>query len=79
LHLQASRLSALRHDAESFTNHMDNAISYSEQIFDQEDDRVTTFIGDLTSIRETSIVPKVPALGSSLSLFTKIDSKRGTE
>ncbi|MBX2825135.1 MAG: uroporphyrinogen-III C-methyltransferase [Gammaproteobacteria bacterium] len=79
LHLQAARLSALRHDAESFTNHMDNAISYSEQIFDQEDDRVTTFIADLISIRETSIVPKVPALGSSLSLFTKIDSKRGTE
>lgn len=79
LHLQASRLSALRHDSDNFTNHMDNAISYSEQIFDQDDDRVTTYISDLSDLRETAIVPKIPALGSSLSLFTKIDSKRGSQ
>ncbi len=79
LHLQAARLSALRHDSENFTNHMDNAISYAEQIFDQDNTRVTTYISDLSDLRETAIVPKIPALGSSLSLFTKIDSKRGSQ
>ena len=77
LHLQAARLSALRHDQNNFTDHMENAINYSSEIFDQEDDRVAVFIDDLAAIRETSIVPKIPILGSALSLFNKIDSKRG--
>lgn len=77
LHLQAARLSALRHDSGNFTDHMDNAIKYSTEIFDQSDDQVKTFISDLEAIRETNIVPKIPALGSSLALFTKVDSKRG--
>ena len=77
LHLQAARLSALRHDPDNFSDHMENAINYASEIFDQEDDRVTVFIDDLAEIRETNIVPKIPILGSALSLFTKIDSKRG--
>jgi len=78
LHLQAARLSALRHDAGNFTDHMDNAVAYASEIFDQSDDRVKTFLGDLEAIRETNIVPKIPALGTSLALFTKVDSKRGS-
>lgn len=77
LHLQAARLSALRHDSENFTTHMDNAINYSKEIFDQDSDQVKTYLTDLSEIRETPIVPKTPALGSSLSLFSKIDAKRG--
>ncbi len=78
LHLEAARLSALRHDADTFTNHMDNAIDYSSTMFDQDSDQVKTFISDLTDLRSTSIVPQIASLGSSLSLFNKIDSKRGT-
>ena len=77
LHLQAARLSALRHDSENFMSHMDNSINYSKEIFDQDSNQVKTYISDLTEIRETPIVPKTPALGSSLSLFSKIDAKRG--
>ena len=78
LHLEAARLSALRHDADTFTNHMDNAIGYSSEMFDQDSDQVKTFVSDLTELRNTSIVPQIASLGSSLSLFNKIDSKRGT-
>jgi len=77
LHLEAARLSALRHDAGNFTDHMDNAIAHSSEIFDQTNDQVKTFISDLEGIRETNIVPKIPILGSSLALFSKVDSKRG--
>lgn len=77
LHLQAARLSALRHDQESFRSHLDNAISYSEGMFDIETEQVRTFLADLQQIRDTSIVPRVPTLGSSLALFNKVNAKQG--
>ncbi len=76
-HLQAARLSALRADAERFHNHMDNALKYTDEIFDSEQESVKTYVADLQSIRETSIVPDIPILGSALSVFEKIDAKRG--
>lgn len=79
LHLQAARLSALRHDTDNFTSHIDNAIGFAVETFDQDSGAVTSFIADLTDIRETEIVPNVPALGSALDLFTRIDAKRDSQ
>lgn len=76
-HLQAARLSALRADAERFQNHMDNALKYTDEMFDDSKDPVQTFKADLENIRETNIVPNIPILGSALSMFEKIDAKRG--
>jgi len=75
-HLQAARLSALRADSERFVHHMDNSLSYTEEVFDGGDDSVKDFVADLENIRETNIVPNVPILGSALSMFEKIDAKR---
>ena len=75
-HLQAARLSALRADSERFMLHMDNALEYTGEVFDAEDNAVKDFVADLENIRETNIVPNVPILGSALSVFEKIDAKR---
>ena len=75
-HLQAARLSALRADSERFMLHMDNALKYTGDVFDGEENSVKDFVADLEDIRETNIVPNVPILGSALSVFEKIDAKR---
>ena len=75
-HLQAARLSALRADSERFMLHMDNALQYTGEVFDGEENSVKDFVADLEDIRETNIVPNVPILGSALSVFEKIDAKR---
>ena len=56
---------------------MGNAIDYTGSMFDSEQESVKSFQANLDEIAATNIVPTIPILGSALSVFEKIDAKRG--
>ncbi len=77
LHLQASQLAAVRRDQSAFADHIQLALTQTQQLYDIKDPRVRGFVNDLSEIAESPVNPIADKLGRSLHLLNEINAKLG--
>jgi uroporphyrin-3 C-methyltransferase len=66
LQLELAQAALARPDAAAFQHAIDAAIAHATPLFDARDQAVSRLVDRLRALRETTLVPELPALGATL-------------